>query len=226
MLKQILSAVLILVLNLLSANGQTDTNQDTIVIEKASFHKDKLGEYLSKNLVYPMEAIERNIQGDVVLSMVITKAGKMEKIVKVNSPNMLLLSNSLDLLEPLGNGWTPAKENGIAIDKSYRFVLRYRLLVNSTPINYGEQIEGLIKKQKYERALKISNQAIKDNMYEHTYYELRAEVKELLGDTAGAKADKLAASSLNNDIMLTVNIIAYGVVRKPMIIETRVEKVR
>lgn len=226
MIKQILSLALLLFAICLNSSSQADTKPDTAsIIEKAGYPKDALTDYLSKNLDYPDKALENNIQGDVIFSLVISTSGKMEKLVKLNSPHMLLLNGAVVLLSPLDKGWTPAKINGLPVDRSYRIVIRYRLNLNSAPVDYNRQIKELLRKEKYEKALKISNQAIEDNKYEYMLYEFRSKAKQFLGDTEGAKADSLTAADLNNDILLNLNIVAVGIVRKPMVIGTSVQRV-
>lgn len=225
MIKQILSIGLFLSVICINSAGQTETKADSSeTVEKASYPKELLTDYISKNLNYPSKALENNIQGDVILSVIITSAGKMQNLVKVNSPDMSLLSNAIVFLSPLDKGWSPAKVNGLPVDRSYQVVIRYRMYLNSTPVDYNRQINDYIKKQKYEKALKACNNAIEDNKYEHTYYKLRSGAKEFLGDTKGAKSDLLTANDLNNKILLTLNVTAMGIVRKTMVVGTSIEK--
>ena len=59
--------------------GQITQKPDSIqVFEKAKYLKEDLTAFLDKNVNYPGEAMMKNIEGDVVLSLIINKNGKSD----------------------------------------------------------------------------------------------------------------------------------------------------
>jgi hypothetical protein len=63
-----------------------------------------------------------------------------------------------------------------------------------------------------------------DNKYDFELFESRSKVKEILGDTEGAKNDQLISLKLNDEIMSVIDVIGIGVTRvERRIVSERVE---
>jgi len=198
----------------INANSQSVQNSNLTTINvKAKYLKDDLDKHLAQRIRYPQDAIISNIQGDVILSCVIDKEGRLDKLTIINSPNNSLSTSSVVAINELGNEWSPAKFNNIPVDKTYLFIFRYRIYLNTQPVDYNRIANRLIKKQKFEKALKLYNQAIKDNKYSCEYFESRSKIKETLGDIEGAKKDKLTSLELNDQILSVINVNAVGFTR-------------
>lgn len=79
--------------------------------------------YLSKNLVYPDEAVNAEIQGQVIVRFIVDKEGNVSDVEAVSGPNELR-DAAVRVIKKSG-AWTPAVQNGRKV-KSYK----------SQPINY------------------------------------------------------------------------------------------
>ena len=206
---------LLLVITFLTFNlfvsSQTIQKSDSISsVEKAKYLKEDLARFLSKNINYPFDALKNNIDGDVVFSFIINKNGEVDSLTMRSSPDVILSTSALVALNLLDKKWIPAKINDRPIDKKYLIVFRYRMYLNTQPFDYKHDALGYLNKQKYEKTLKIYNKAIKDNQYDFELFELRSQIKGLLGDVEGSKQDFKASLKLNADIMSVINVVARG----------------
>lgn len=197
------------------ANSQTNPKSDSIITrEKARYLKEDLNKFISGNIAYPKEGITNKTEGDVVLSLIIRKNGKLDSLVKVSSPDISLSVNSIIALNSIDKeGWSPAKINNSPIDKKYFIVFRYRIFLNSQPYDYKGKAKEFFENQKYEKVLKLYDKAIKDNQYNFESFESRSRVKVIMGDIEGAKKDQIISLKLKDEIMLIVNVYVIGVSR-------------
>ena len=79
--------------------------------------------YLQKNLVYPEEAQNNEVQGQVVVKFIVDKEGKVSDVEAISGPNELR-EEAMRVIRKSGS-WTPAVQNGRKV-KSYK----------SQPINF------------------------------------------------------------------------------------------
>ena len=195
----------------LSVYSQTIQKAEQIsTFEKAKYLNEDLAIFLKYKTHYPQDAFQTGIQGDVMFSMIIHKNGEMDSLLFVSSPNILLSQSTLAALASMGKKWSPALVNNTPINKKYFIVFRYRVYMNTEPDDFKGRADDLFAKKKYDRALKIYNQAIKDNIFDFDLLESRSKVKELLGDIEGSKQDHNAATKLNDDVMTFVDIVIKG----------------
>jgi hypothetical protein len=215
-MKKTITLLLITLLIFISiTHSQPIQKSDSVpAFEKARYLKGDLEKSLTKKTMYPLVALQSGIQGDVVFSFNITKEGKLENILMVNSMNVGLSPTAYNALSQLDQNWVPAKENGKPIEKKYTIVFRFRLYTNTKPADPKDEAAGYVKRKKYDKALKSYNEAIDDNAYNYQLFESRAQVKELLGDIEGSKQDQKTAKILSSDVMSVANIVALGVIRQ------------
>ena len=73
--------------------------------------------YLNRNLHYPDEAQNNEIQGTVVVQFIVDKEGKVSDVEAISGPNELR-EEAMRVIRKSGN-WTPAVQNGRQV-KSYK----------------------------------------------------------------------------------------------------------
>lgn len=83
-------------------------------------------EWLRDNIKYPAEAIEKGIEGRVIVTFVVTKDGKITNAEVVRSSDPLLNEEALRVLRFMPD-WIPAKRNGQNVDLQYTLPLTFRL---------------------------------------------------------------------------------------------------
>lgn len=191
-------------------------------IVNSQYVKDDLTKFLQKNTEYPLEALKKKIQGDVIFLINIDKNGKIDNVNIVSSSFDILTSNSLASINKLKNEWSPYKEIGMPVSKSPLIVFRYRYYINTQPPEYRKRAEKYVKKQKYEKALKYCNLAIKENQFDSELFELRSKIKRMLGDSDGANLDSEQSDRLENEIISVVDVISM--IRKENRVETRTKR--
>lgn len=72
--------------------------------------KEAWVKYLLKNLKYPETAINKNIQGTVVVQFIVDKEGKVSEVTAIDGPQELRAESERIIRE--SGGWVPAIQNG------------------------------------------------------------------------------------------------------------------
>lgn len=67
--------------------------------------------YLSKNIVYPAQAVNEKIEGRVLLQFVVTKKGRIKDVKVLQSPHPLLDAEAVRVVEDMPR-WVPGEVNG------------------------------------------------------------------------------------------------------------------
>jgi TonB family protein len=92
-----------------------EKNQKTFtkVEIEAEYSRDKnaWADYLQKNLNYPQEAVNKEIQGTVIAQFIVELDGTLSDMKIVKSPNKLLSDETLRTIKNSGK-WIPAVQNG------------------------------------------------------------------------------------------------------------------
>ena len=82
--------------------------------------------YLAKNIKYPTEAIEKGIQGRVIVQMVVTKEGYIADTKIARGIDPLLDTEALRVVSNMPN-WKPGKQKGEAVNVMYTLPVMFRL---------------------------------------------------------------------------------------------------
>lgn len=194
--------------------SQPNQKADSVILfEKAKYLKADLTKYLSETVQYPEQALLKNKYGDVVLSMIIDKTGKIDSVAIVKSPDFLFSTSAIVAINSLADQWSPTKINGKAVNKEYNIAFRYRIYKDIQPPDYKSAALRSHKKQKYEKALDLLDKAIYENQYDYELFELRSRIKETLGDHEGAVKDLKTSDELKDKILSVVDVIMTGITR-------------
>ena len=82
--------------------------------------------YLAKNIKYPTEAIEKGIQGRVIVQMVVTKEGYIADTKIARGIDPLLDAEALRVVSSMPK-WKPGKQKGEAVNVMYTLPVMFRL---------------------------------------------------------------------------------------------------
>ena len=82
--------------------------------------------YLAKNIKYPTEAIEKGIQGRVIVQMVVTKEGDIAETKIARGIDPLLDAEALRVVSSMPK-WKPGKQKGEAVNVMYTLPVMFRL---------------------------------------------------------------------------------------------------
>ncbi|MBO7129382.1 MAG: TonB family protein [Prevotella sp.] len=83
-------------------------------------------EFLSKNIRYPKEAFESNVQGRVLATFVVEKDGSISETKVVKAVDPMLDEEAIRVLNSMPN-WTPGKQSGKAVRVKYTVPINFRL---------------------------------------------------------------------------------------------------
>lgn len=207
----------------LTAVSQENQAVDTTAkIEKARYLKGDIQKILTGTLKYPESGLQNNKQGDVIVSLRIDRNGKLDSIEIVSSPDLSLSTATMLAMNSVKGEWQPEMSDNVPVDKKYTAVFRYRIYTGSQLPDYKKQAEKSFAKQKFDKALDLYDKAIQFNRFDSELFESRSKVKELLGDTEGAKDDHSIALMLYKSIISVSDISEFGLAnsdRNPIIIE-------
>ncbi|MBS1599037.1 MAG: energy transducer TonB [Bacteroidetes bacterium] len=81
--------------------------------------------YLSKNLHYPDEAVNNEIQGDVVVQFIVDKEGNVSDVEAISGPAELR-DEAVRVIKKSGK-WTPAIQNGRQVKSYKKQPIKFRL---------------------------------------------------------------------------------------------------
>ncbi|MBQ8887964.1 MAG: energy transducer TonB, partial [Bacteroidaceae bacterium] len=82
--------------------------------------------FINKNIQYPPEAIEKEIQGRVIVQMVITDEGDVTDAKVVRGVDPLLDKEALRVINLMPK-WKPGKQRGKAVNVKYTIPVMFRL---------------------------------------------------------------------------------------------------
>jgi hypothetical protein len=197
-----------------SVRSQNIPEGDSIlIIENAKYLNGDLTKLLSSKVRYPREAVINNIQGDVIISFIINKNGVLDSIEIIKSPDMVLSMPSILSMNFLDGNWSPCMVSNDPVDKEYSIVFRYRIYLNVKPPSYVNDAVKHFRKEKLKKSIKYYNKAIKENPYDYKLYDSRSIVKEMMGDSEGAKQDRIRSFNLKNEVIAIIDATAIGVSR-------------
>ena len=83
-------------------------------------------QYLAENIKYPAVAYENGIKGEVYVTFIITKTGKVTDAKITRSVDPLLDKEALRIVNSFPD-WNPGKQSGIAVDVSYTVPVNFVL---------------------------------------------------------------------------------------------------
>jgi protein TonB len=100
-----------------------------IVEEMPSFQGkgvNRFREYISRNLVYPQEAVKKNISGRVIVQFIINSKGEIENVVVVRGVDPMLDQEAVRVVSSSPK-WEPGKQRGKPVNVLFTFPISFRL---------------------------------------------------------------------------------------------------
>ena len=118
-----------------SLKAQTDTTQISKFDSAVYFHPDIKAEYpggahewmryLQKNMKYPDKAVDKNIQGTVIVQFIVDSTGVVHDISAISGPDELR-EESISLIQKT-DIWVPALYNGKKVNSWKRQPFNFKL---------------------------------------------------------------------------------------------------
>lgn len=111
----------------------TDEDEDIdyvykIVEKKAEFPggQRKLMEYLKKNVKYPKLALDKSIEGRVLVKFTIKKDGTIDDIRVIKGVDSILDEEAIRVVKNMPK-WIPAQHNGKDVNSTFMLPISFRL---------------------------------------------------------------------------------------------------
>ena len=86
----------------------------------------ELMSYLSKNIKYPVIAIENNVQGTVLLRFVVGKDGSIKDVTVLRSLDASCDKEAVRVVSSMPQ-WVPGRQNGVAVAVYYTLPVKFKL---------------------------------------------------------------------------------------------------
>jgi hypothetical protein len=169
---------------------------------------EKITDLIIKNLRYPAQARENKEEGIVLISLKIDENGQIDSVSVLENPSELLTSESLRSIALLKANWESEMLGNNEFNKKYLMSFQF-LSENSDPIT-KEQIERLIEKEKYEKALAYLDLKTALHPYSYEWLELRSKIYFQLEESVKFQTDYMKAKSLKKEILASFVITAFG----------------
>jgi len=146
---------------------------------------DSLRAYLEQRIVYPKEALQKKIQGQVLITFVVQPDGQLSDMSILRGADLPLDKEAMRVVRSMPR-WVPGKENGIAVAKSVTIPITFKLPTSSSATyapNPTSQREA--KNQEVEDNLRPmfpgGDQALIAYMSDNLVYPEEAVKKQLQG---------------------------------------------
>lgn len=119
---------------LVSVNGKADTNSKEELLIFTSIDQQpefpggqrELMRYLGTHLIYPSDAIDDDVQGQVLVSFTVCRDGSLCDAEIIRSVNASIDKEVLRIVKTMPN-WKPGKNKGETVKVRYRLPVTFKL---------------------------------------------------------------------------------------------------
>jgi len=111
------------------AESAPDSNEPLTVVEEMPEFPGGHGpmmQYVSKQLKYPEEAVENNVQGAVIVTFVVERDGHINEVKVLRGIGGGCDEEAMRVVKGMPN-WSPGKQNGKLVRVRYNLPIRYAL---------------------------------------------------------------------------------------------------
>ena len=127
-------AIALLLVSNISCTSTTEEEEALQVCEQMPEFQGGMGEcmkFLSKNIKYPAEAMENDIQGRVIMQFVVKKDGSISNPTVARSVDPLLDEEALRVVNAMPK-WKPGMHEGKAVNVKYTLPVMFKLSGDNT----------------------------------------------------------------------------------------------
>ena len=122
-------AVMLLLGMSITVSGVAQNNDVYSIVEEMPEYPggmDKLVEYLSQNIKYPQQAIEKGIEGKVFVSFIVEKDGSVSNVQVQRSLGGGCDEEAVRVVKAMPK-WKPGKQRGKTVRVSYTLPVNFKL---------------------------------------------------------------------------------------------------
>ncbi len=96
-------------------------------------------QFLAKNINYPKEAQEKNLQGKVLISFVVSKTGELKDFKVIKSVHPVLDNEALRVVKLMGK-WIPGEVKGEAVETSFTIPVSFKIGANDNKKDSNDKV--------------------------------------------------------------------------------------
>jgi len=160
------------VVNTIKVKSKEDSNVVFDVVEKMpEFPGGQVAmiDFLSKNINYPLAALEQGVQGRVYVQFVIWKDGSVRDVEVIRGVCQSLDNEAIRVIKMMPN-WGPGIQRGVAVNARYTLPIKFKLDAGNSTHN---------KEDKISKAKAMIEQGYKSNKISKETGLSKLEIKEL-----------------------------------------------
>lgn len=167
----------------------------------------EMNRLLSKNIKYPSELRQAEVQGPVVISIQIDRKGEMTRAYQMLSGDSAFEGEIQRTVSMLTENWNPEFLEEKSFDQEYLMSFNFKLSTgHEFPPN---PLTTASKKEKEMSPLETVENALAKNPYSAKLYGYRAELLESKGQRLHAEMDLNQAKFLENKMLTEIVIVGY-----------------
>lgn len=116
-----------------------------VVEEMPQFQGEPVEQWIAKNVKYPQEAMEKNIQGKVFVQFVVEKDGSISNVKIIRGQDSLLNDETIRVIKSMPP-WKPGKLRGVPVRVSYTLPINFTLKNPEPPVQIRKQADNVYQK--------------------------------------------------------------------------------
>ncbi|HXB11168.1 MAG TPA: energy transducer TonB [Bacteroidia bacterium] len=109
---------------------KVDTNMIFTFVQMKPSFKGDLYKYIADNIVYPKDAIDKNITGTVYITFVVERDGSLSGVKVIRGVYASLDDEAVRVMQRMPK-WTPGTQNGHNVRVQYNIPIRFELRDNN-----------------------------------------------------------------------------------------------
>jgi len=200
-----------LILFFLSINTYASNQDSTFIKTELS---GNVHEFFGKRLRYPIQLLQDDKQGQIVVDFRVNKLGRIDSLSLVSYFDKEVSNKIMRLLLSTREMWSPTIIDGEAQDFVYKLIFDYKIFSGRPSKKSASQIAinratKMAKKEKYEKALAIMNSIIAKEPYNSSLYQKRAEIYLFLKNKIKSDSDLLLAKKIDREVVANIVMFAF-----------------
>jgi hypothetical protein len=193
-------ALAIMLQNATAQNQQmNETYSGQVVFVQAKINNEDPSKFF---INFPYDKTITNRDGNVLVSFIVKRDGKLDSIQVLNDPGILWKETALIALNQSSGYWNPSRMDDKIIDKKYFASFNF---TNGHDLLYKkDRILRLMKAGESEKPLKIINEAIKINPFDTDLLMWRAKIYSNQNKPYLEALDLLLVEKLKSDLIFNI----------------------
>lgn len=173
-----------------------------------------LNKLVRENFKLPRADLSDGNKGRVILSLKINDEGQPDSVYLAQASTDSFNAECIRVMELIIQQWEPSFLENRSVGDEYLLVFSFSVQIGNPGFaDLKAQLERLMKKEKYEKALDLINQKIEENPFESDDYLTRSEIHRQMGNTEDSQRDYMTARQLKKKVLVNAELSVFGIPR-------------